>query len=85
MKKYMYPKSTKFRKIVVELDPSENYEGATPAMIRLLKNDHEVDCCTWNVIEAGESLENESFTDQEWEWLMSMDSIVKDFIESVGN
>ena len=81
MKNLIYPKSTHARKLVIELDPEENYEGSTPAMVRIFLNGKEVDCCTWNIVEAGLSPESEAFTDQEWKWLHSMQSTVENFIE----
>ena len=76
------PKSTKTRRLIIELDPEENYEGSTPAMVRLFLNEKEADCCTWNIVEAGLDPETEAFTDQEWEWLHSMHPEVQGFIES---
>jgi len=83
IKTLVYPKSTKARRLVIELDPEENYEGSAPAMVRLFLNEKEADCCTWNIVEAGLSPEDEAFTDQEWDWLHSMHSKVQDFIESL--
>ena len=83
MKNILYPQSTRSRKVVIELDPSENYEGGAPVMVRILLNGKEADCCTWNIVEAGYEPEIESFTEQEWKWLHSMQSTVSKFVEAL--
>jgi len=83
IKKITYPHSSRARRLVIELDPEENYEGSTPAMVHIFINGTPTDCCTWNIVEAGLSPENEAFTEQEWKWLHSMQSTVENFIESL--
>jgi len=83
MKNLIYPNSTRARKVVIALDPSENYEGGAPVMVRILLNGREADSCTWNIIDAGFEPETESFTAEEWKWLHSMNATVKNFFDSL--
>jgi len=82
--KFVYPQSTAKRRLVVEFDQREDYEGGTPVMVRLYDGKREIDCCTWNIIDAGFSMETTSFTDSEWKWFHSLQPLVEEFLSTLG-
>lgn len=87
MKNLVYPKSTRARKLMIELDPSENYEGGTPAMVRLFIDGQEVECATYNCVaqEGSNAFNGEEIDDSEYDWILddSTQKAVEDFIESL--